>query len=58
MDAAMNLGLGLSLIHILERVGALARKHGFEPRMWSDRYFRCASPNDDYYEDDIESRCV
>lgn len=66
MDEAMNLGLGgylkkngyhesfdIMLRHV-ERVGALARKHGFEPMMWSDMYFRCASPNDDYYEDDIE----
>ena len=66
MDEAINLGLGgylkkngyhesfdIMLRHV-ERVGALARKHGFEPMMWSDMYFRCASPNDDYYEDDIE----
>ena len=66
MDEAMQLGLGrylqksgfknsfeIMLEHV-KRVNELARKHGLEPMMWSDMYFRCASPNNDYYEDEIE----
>ena len=65
MDEAMNLGLGnylkkhgyqesfsIMLRHV-RRVRELALRYGFTPMMWSDMYFRCASPNDDYYEDDI-----
>lgn len=65
MDEAMDLGLGKYLMkngyengfsimqkHI-ERVLAIAYKYEFEPMMWSDMYFRCASPTHDYYEDDI-----
>ena len=66
MDEAMNLGLGrylkkngfqssfsIMLEHV-KRVRELAHRFGFEPMMWSDMYFRCASPNNDYYEDHIE----
>lgn len=65
MDEAMNLGLGgylkkhgyqnsFSLMqrHV-ERVRQLAKKYDFKPMMWSDMYFRCASPHNDYYEDRI-----
>lgn len=65
MDEAMNLGLGgylkkhgyqdsFSLMqrHV-ERVLQLAKNYDFKPMMWSDMYFRCASPNNDYYEDEI-----
>ena len=65
MDEAMGLGLGNYLRdnsykngfeimqkHIL-RICEIARKYGFQPMMWSDMYFRCASKTHDYYEDDI-----
>ena len=55
----MNLGLGrylkkngfqssfsIMLEHV-KRVRELAHRFGFEPMMWSDMYFRCASPNND-----------
>ena len=66
MDEAMNLGLGeylkkhgfqnsfsIMLRHV-ERVRDLARKYQFRPMMWSDMYFRCASPDHNYYENEIE----
>lgn len=66
MDEAMNLGLGkylkkngyrnsfdIMLQHV-KRVNRLARKYDFEPMMWSDMYFRCASPEDNYYEEEIK----
>lgn len=66
MDEAMNLGLGrylkqngyresfsIMLAHV-NRVAEIARQYGFSPMMWSDMYFRCASPRDDYYEDVVE----
>ncbi len=65
MDEAMNLGLGNYLkrngfqnsFQIMQRhvarVTQLAEKYDFKPMMWSDMYFRCASPNNDYYEDEI-----
>ena len=65
MDEAMNLGLGnylkkhgyqksfsIMLRHV-QRVRELAHRYGFSPMMWSDMYFRCASANGDYYEDEI-----
>lgn len=66
MDEAMNLGLGAYLrahgfqdsFSIMERhvarVLEICQKYGFQPMMWSDMYFRCASPTGDYYEDDIQ----
>lgn len=66
MDEAMNLGLGGYLrahgyqdsFSIMERhvarVLEICKKYGFHPMMWSDMYFRCASPTGDYYEDDIQ----
>lgn len=66
MDEAMNLGLGAYLrahgfqdsFSIMERhvarVLEICQKYGFHPMMWSDMYFRCASPTGDYYEDDIQ----
>ena len=65
MDEAMNLGLGNYLrkngfqnsFSIMQqhvrRVTEIAEKYDFTPMMWSDMYFRCASPNNDYYENDI-----
>lgn len=66
MDEAMGLGLGrylaqngyrdsfsIMLAHV-ERVAKIARKYGFSPMMWSDMYFRCASPRGDYYEEEIQ----
>lgn len=66
MDEAMNLGLGeylkkhgfqnsfsIMLRHV-SRVRDLAHKYQFHPMMWSDMYFRCASPGHNYYEDEIE----
>lgn len=65
MDEAMNLGLGgylkkhgfqdsfsIMLRHV-NRVRDLAHKYQFSPMMWSDMYFRCASPDHNYYEDQI-----
>ena len=34
----------------LKKVVELCKKHGFEPMMWSDMYFRCGSKNNDYYD--------
>lgn len=66
MDEAMNLGLGsylkkhgfqdsfsIMLRHV-NRVRELAHKYHFQPMMWSDMYFRCASPDHNYYEDELE----
>lgn len=65
MDEAMNLGLGRYLkkngfknsFSIMQqhvrRVADIAEKYDFQPMMWSDMYFRCASPTNDYYENDI-----
>lgn len=65
MDEAMNLGLGgylkahgfqdsfqIMSRHV-KRVLDICKKYGFHPMMWSDMYFRCASPNNDYYEEHI-----
>ena len=65
MDEAMNLGLGgylrdngyedgFSIMqkHV-KRVCEIAEKYGFDPMMWSDMYFRCASKTHDYYENNI-----
>lgn len=58
MDEAHMIGLGKYLdLHgyedrhsilagHLEKVNALVRKHGFEPMMWSDMYFRFATGGD------------
>ncbi|MEG0693200.1 MAG: beta-N-acetylhexosaminidase, partial [Oscillospiraceae bacterium] len=66
MDEAMNLGLGNYLkengyengFSIMQKhiakVTKIAQSHGFRPMMWSDMYFRCASPDHNYYEDEIE----
>ena len=40
------------LAHV-RRVAGLARAHGFQPMMWSDMYFRCASPTGDYYGEEL-----
>lgn len=65
MDEAMNLGLGSYLkkngyqnsFSIMQQhvglVTEIAKKYDFTPMMWSDMYFRCASPNNDYYENEI-----
>ncbi|MBE6650357.1 MAG: beta-N-acetylhexosaminidase [Ruminococcaceae bacterium] len=37
----------------LARVMELCRKHGYEPMMWSDMFFRVCSPTDDYYDKSI-----
>lgn len=34
----------------LKRVTALCRKHGLEPMIWSDIYFRLGSANHEYYD--------
>ena len=34
----------------LKHVVALCRKHGLEPMMWSDMFFRCGSKRNDYYD--------
>lgn len=66
MDEAMNLGLGRYLkkngfqnsfsimLNHVQKVRELAHRYGFVPMMWSDMYFRCASPNNDYYEEEIQ----
>ncbi len=63
MDEAHDLGRGKYLdLHghqppanlmkaHLARVQALAQEAGYEPIMWSDMYFRMASPTHDYYDD-------
>ena len=65
MDEAMDLGLGGYLkahgyqdsFGIMQRhvarVLEICEKYGFHPMMWSDMYFRCASPTNDYYADEI-----
>ncbi|WP_308639500.1 beta-N-acetylhexosaminidase [Paenibacillus silvisoli] len=65
MDEAWKLGLGRYLARNgyrskfelmnehLERVLAITRKHGLEPMMWSDMYFRAGSKRGSYY--DVES---
>lgn len=66
MDEAMGLGLGrylaengyrdsfsIMLDHVA-RVAAIAREYDFAPLMWSDMYFRCASPRGDYYEEELQ----
>ena len=37
----------------LARVGAICRKHGLEPLIWSDMYFRLGSRKHDYYDTKI-----
>lgn len=34
----------------LKKVVELCKKHGLEPMMWSDMFFRCGSKNSDYYD--------
>lgn len=63
MDEAHDLGRGRSLDRRgyippaslmkehLERVNALAKAAGYNPIMWSDMYFRMASPDHEYYDD-------
>ena len=34
----------------LGKVMEICRRHGLEPMMWSDMYFRCGSKTDDYYD--------
>jgi hexosaminidase len=62
MDEAWKLGQGNSLKRYgprrkidlmtehLGRVLEIARKHGLKPMIWSDMYFRAASPTGDYYD--------
>jgi hexosaminidase len=66
MDEAWHLGLGRYLdqngYHTkfeimnehLNRVMAIVRKHGLEPMIWSDMYFRAGSRTGDYYDREIE----
>ena len=66
MDEAHQLGLGRYLdlygyqrrfeimLRHLEKVLAITRKHGLEPMIWSDMFFRLGSKTGDYY--DIESQ--
>ena len=62
MDEAWDLGLGRYLrengyhpgFEIIEkhlaRVREIANRHGLRPMMWSDMYFRLASPTGGYYD--------
>ncbi|HBR32085.1 MAG TPA: beta-N-acetylhexosaminidase [Clostridiales bacterium] len=62
MDEAMDLGLGRYLkkngyrastdiiSHHLKRVREILKKLGLEAMMWSDMYFRIASPSHSYYD--------
>lgn len=65
MDEAHGIGLGRYyaqhgavdrfdlLNRHLSRVVDICGKYGFEPIMWSDMYFRLASPKNDYYDRDV-----
>ena len=62
MDEAASVGLGRYysihgavdrfdlLTRHMKRVTGLCRKHGFEPMLWSDMFFRLASAGADYYD--------
>ena len=62
MDEAASVGLGRYysihgavdrfdlLTRHMNRVAGLCRKHGFEPMLWSDMFFRLASAGADYYD--------
>jgi hypothetical protein len=66
MDEAWKLGLGEYLQkhgytkkfdimnEHLKRVLNIVKKHGLEPMIWSDMYFRAASENGDYYDEKAE----
>lgn len=63
MDEAHDLGRGKYLDKFgyrergeimrehLDRVVKLCEKHGYEPMMWSDMFFRICSPNGGYFEE-------
>lgn len=64
MDEAHGVGLGKYLekygyknrfgilVGHLKKVVEICRKYGLEPMMWSDMFFRLASPNGDYYDEE------
>jgi hexosaminidase len=64
MDEAWHLGLGQYLVENgyrtkfeimnehLRRVMEIVRRHGLEPMIWSDMYFRAGSRTGDYYDPD------
>ncbi len=66
MDEAHDLGRGKYLDKFgyrergeimkehLDRVVSLCEKHGYEPMMWSDMFFRICSPNGGYFEESAE----
>lgn len=65
MDEAANLGLGRYLdkngyqkgseimLRHLERIRQILGKNGLQAMMWSDMYFRMASPSREYYDREI-----
>ena len=62
MDEAHSLGLGKYLDQFgykkrseimkdhLAKIMELCRKHGYQPMMWSDMFFRVCSPTGDYFD--------
>ena len=66
MDEAWHLGLGQYLVENgyrskfeimnqhLNRVMEIVRRHGLEPMIWSDMYFRAGSRTGEYYDVDCE----
>ena len=66
MDEAFNVGLGRYLAKNgyknrfdimnghLEKVMEITKRHGLAPMIWSDMYFRLASPTGDYYDDNAD----
>lgn len=65
MDEAMHLGLGRYLgingytpkydimVYHLNRVMEILNKHGLEPMMWSDMFFRAVSKTNSYYDTSV-----
>jgi hexosaminidase len=66
MDEAWNLGLGAYLAEHgfrpkselmqehLARVMEIVRKHGLQPMIWSDMFFRALSRTNRYHDDDVQ----
>ena len=40
------------MLEHLEKVVGICKRYGFEPRMWSDMFFRMCNPQHDYYSED------
>lgn len=65
MDEAVDLGRGRSLdkfgyrkrydifVDHLNRLMPICEKYSFKPMIWSDMFFRLASKNHDYYDNDV-----